>query len=119
MRSAAIRKKNGPDTVVQPSKRLYRLSDEDIALETDAFLERSGPPSFEFPFTRDNYYMLLSYLPNRRWDSSEEGRWLYYGALHDNDLAWATRMYEREQTFQSVVVSQKSTEVEPAPAVSA
>jgi hypothetical protein len=98
LRSASVRTKKSPPTLLPPSNRLYRLSESDIALGTDAFLNRSGPPSFEFPFTRDNYYMLLSYLPNRRWVSLEgEGSWIYYGALHENDLAWAERIHEREK----------------------
>ena len=98
VRSAAIRKKNGPlETEVNPSKRLYHLSKDDIAPETDTFLERSGPPSFEFPFTRDNYYTLVSYLPNRRWD---EGGWLYYGEMmHERDLVWAKWAYDREKNL--------------------
>jgi hypothetical protein len=94
LRSATLRNRRGESTVLPPANRLYRLSEADIALETDAFLQRSGPPSFEFPFTRDNYYMLLSYLPNRRWLSLEEGKWLYHGALHETDVAWAARVHE-------------------------
>lgn len=94
LRSATLRNRRGESTVLPPANRLYRLSEADIALETDAFLQRSGPPSFEFPFTRDNYYMLLSYLPNRRWVSQEDGKWLYYGALHETDVAWATGGHE-------------------------
>ena len=26
-----------------------------------------------------------------------EGSWIYYGALHENDLAWAERIHEREK----------------------
>jgi hypothetical protein len=100
LRSSTLRHKSRPPTLLPPSNRLYRLSSSDIALESDAFLSRSGPPNFEFPFTRDNYYMLLSYLPNRRWVSVKgegEGGWIYYGALHENDLGWAGRMYEVER----------------------
>lgn len=42
--------------------------------------------------------MLLSYLPNRRWVNREgKGSWTYYGALHEYDLSWTGRVYEREQ----------------------
>jgi hypothetical protein len=86
------------------------MSEEDAAFETDFFLERSGPPSTEFPFHRDSYYMLegtkttcvlqssglnlnTAYLPNRSWNG-EELRWMYMPALqHDRDVemakAWA------------------------------
>jgi len=39
-------------------RRRFRMSEEDEAAETDAFLERSGPPSVEIPYMRDKYYML-------------------------------------------------------------
>jgi len=39
-------------------RRRFRMSEEDVASETDAFLERSGPPSLEIPYMRDKYYML-------------------------------------------------------------
>ena len=97
MRSATLRNRKGQATgqFHPPPNRLYRLSEADVALETDAFLQRSGPPSLEFPFSRDNYYTLLSYLPNRRWVTLEQGGyWLYYGALHENDVAWAARLHE-------------------------
>lgn len=103
MRSATLRQKKGRPTILPSSNRLYHLSDSDIVLETDEFLTRSGPPSFEFPFTRDNYYMLLSYLPNRRWvtlEGENQGSWIYYGALHENDLAWANRIYGLEMTLR-------------------
>ena len=64
----------------------FRMTLQDMASGTDAFLERSGPPSADFPFHRDNYYMLEAYLPNRCW-LKEEGRWGYMPAeQHDTDL---------------------------------
>lgn len=64
----------------------FRLTPQDAVLETDEFLQRKGPPSLDFPFHRDNYYMLEAYLPNRSW-FSEEGRWGYMPAeQHDKDL---------------------------------
>lgn len=94
VRQAAIRRKNrSPIRDVPASNRLFHMSGADVASETDAFMQRSGPPSFEFPFTRDNYYTLASYLPNRRWD---EGKWIYYGDLHERDVAWAKMVADRE-----------------------
>jgi len=39
-------------------RRRFRMSEADVASQSDAFLERSGPPSLEIPYMRDNYYML-------------------------------------------------------------
>jgi hypothetical protein len=76
-------------------RRRFRMSPEDAAAETDLFLERSGPPSLDFPFHRDNYYMLEAYLPNRGWSSTQQ-RWMYMPASqHDRDVElvrlWASR----------------------------
>ena len=91
---------------VAPSKRLFHLSAADATAETDVFLARSGPPNFEFPFHRDNYYTLGAYLPNRRWD---EGSWIYYGGeLHERDVAWAVVVAEREARQVQVKEAGKS-----------
>lgn len=71
------------------------MTPENAAAETDEFLKRSGPPSLDFPFHRDNYYMLEAYLPNRGWNS-EAGEWRYMPTTqHDRDVefvkAWALR----------------------------
>lgn len=64
----------------------FRMAAEDAAAGTDEFLQSKGPPSLDFPFHRDNYYMLEAYLPNRSWFSEEE-RWGYMPAeQHDKDL---------------------------------
>ncbi|KUI59070.1 hypothetical protein VP1G_06332 [Cytospora mali] len=73
----------------------------DAASGTDAFLQRSGPPSADFPFHRDNYYMLEAYLPNRCW-FKEQQRWGYMPAeQHDKDLEqirrWASGRKEPDQ----------------------
>ena len=73
---------------VTPASRLYRLSLAEAAQATDEYLERSGPPSHEFPYHRDNYYNLEAYVPNRIW-SKDEQRWKYYASgLHDRDVEW-------------------------------
>ncbi|KAJ9144924.1 F-box domain-containing protein [Pleurostoma richardsiae] len=74
---------------------LMTKADEDT--ETDAFLEREGPPTLDFPFHRDNYYMLEAFLPNRGWNN-EQQRWMYLPAeQHDKDLqyirTWARARY--------------------------
>ena len=41
------------------NKRIHvDMTDSDAAAETDAFLAKHGPPSLEFPYQRDEYYML-------------------------------------------------------------
>lgn len=72
-------------------RRRFRMTNNDETAETDAFLERSGPPTLDFPFHRDNYYMLESYLPNRSW-SSDAQRWMYVPASqHERDLELVQR----------------------------
>ena len=78
------------------------MEPEDAAAETDLFLERSGPPSLDFPYHRDNYYMLEAYLPNRGWDA-EVGEWRYMSALqHDRDVefvkAWMKRVQSKNES---------------------
>lgn len=88
LRSAARSKKKA--TTNSKSSRLYSMTDQDVKEGTDRYLERSGPPSYDFPFHRDNYYALEAYLPNRKW-SSEKREWFYYGLpplQHERDLEW-------------------------------
>ncbi|EXJ80296.1 hypothetical protein A1O1_08438 [Capronia coronata CBS 617.96] len=75
----------------KPQKpRLYHLTDEEAAAGTDEFLERSGPPSYQPIYMRDNYYSVEAFVPSRKWDRDEQ-RWQYYSKWprpHENDLAW-------------------------------
>lgn len=71
------------------------METEDVKPGNDVFLERSGPPSVDFPWHRDNYYMLEAYLPNRGWKAEEE-RWMYMPeSQHDRDvefvMAWSKK----------------------------
>lgn len=71
------------------------MTKEDMEAGTDLFLERSGPPSNDIPFHRDNYYMLEAYVPNRAW-FKHLNQWQYLPASeHDRDVAyivfWATK----------------------------
>ncbi|KAI6378370.1 hypothetical protein MCOR25_002238 [Pyricularia grisea] len=67
-------------------RRRYLLTEEDARSETDAFLERSGPPTIDWPYHRDTYYMLETYLPNRCW-SGDEKRYLYVPAeQHEREV---------------------------------
>lgn len=78
-------------------RRRFRMSREDERAGTDQFLDRSGPPTVDFPFHRDNYYMLEAYLPNRGWNG-EEGRWMYMPAgQHDTDVGMVVRMQRRKE----------------------
>lgn len=67
-------------------RKRFGMTPEDAASGTDEFLHKNGPPSLDFPFHRDNYYMLEAYLPNRSW-FSEDARWGYMPAeQHEKDL---------------------------------
>lgn len=89
------------------------MTPEDAASGTDEFLFKHGPPSLEFPFHRDEYYMLYvdsfyrprlitiltscseAYLPNRWWRKSE-GRWIYtIAGSHERDLELVQRLANR------------------------
>jgi len=75
-------------------RRRFRMTKEDEQAGTDAFLERSGPPTVDFPYHRDNYYMLEAYLPNRSWNS-EESAWAYVPAdQHDRDVQFVGKLVE-------------------------
>lgn len=77
-------------------RRRYRMTEAEAASGHDAFLARSGPPSLDFPFHRDNYYMLEAYLPNRGWNG-ELQRWMYVPeSQHDVDLEVVGRWAERK-----------------------
>lgn len=93
-------------------RRRFRMTKEDADSGTDLFLERSGPPSFDFPFHRDNYYMLEAYMPNRSWIAEHE-KWFYLPAeQHDKDVEvvarWATwRRNKRDaQPTQEIIRNQ-------------
>ncbi|KAI0468165.1 hypothetical protein F4859DRAFT_216545 [Xylaria cf. heliscus] len=82
-------------------RRRFRMTEEDVNSGTDDFLTRSGPPSLDFPYHRDNYYLLETFMPNRSW-SQEFSRWLFVPASqHDRDIEfivmWAERRRKAEQ----------------------
>ncbi|KAF2031737.1 hypothetical protein EK21DRAFT_62407 [Setomelanomma holmii] len=71
------------------------MTDEDAALGADEFLVKHGPPSLEFPYHRDEYYMLEAYLPNRWW-RKVEGRWIYtIAGSHERDVELVQRLSKR------------------------
>ncbi|EXJ62909.1 hypothetical protein A1O7_03352 [Cladophialophora yegresii CBS 114405] len=88
IRSGNWRKKGEKSGAVKP--RTYHLTDAEAAAGTDEFLERSGPPSYQPIYMRDNYYSVEAFVPNRKW-GKEEQKWFYYAKWprpHENDLNW-------------------------------
>ncbi|RFU26929.1 hypothetical protein B7463_g9400, partial [Scytalidium lignicola] len=88
IRSSKWRRKSDKSTIIRP--RLYHLSDAEATSGVDVYLERSGPPSYQPIYMRDNYYNVEAFVPNRKWDK-EQKRWQYYSKwpkAHENDLAW-------------------------------
>ncbi|GAW13434.1 hypothetical protein ANO14919_028200 [Xylariales sp. No.14919] len=78
-------------------RRRFRMTEDDVNSGTDAFLSRSGPPSLDFPYHRDNYYLLETFVPNRSW-SQDRSRWLYVPAeQHDRDIEFVVMWAERRR----------------------
>lgn len=83
----------------------FQMSDEEKASGNDRFLAEVGPPSLDFPFHRDNYYMLEAYLPNRGWDRGERG-WKYMQAdQHEKDLEFILRWTQRRLAVAAALSS--------------
>ncbi|KAF1846042.1 uncharacterized protein K460DRAFT_286403 [Cucurbitaria berberidis CBS 394.84] len=80
------------------NKRIHvAMTEADAESGTDSFLAKHGPPSIEFPYQRDEYYMLEAYLPNRWW-KKVEGRWVYnIAGHHERDLELVQRLASRDQ----------------------
>ncbi|KAH8649128.1 hypothetical protein BX600DRAFT_388791 [Xylariales sp. PMI_506] len=71
----------------------YKMTEEDVDSGTDQFLAAHGPATLDIPFTRDNYYMLEAFLPNRGW-SADYKCWFYVpDEQHETDVrivvSWA------------------------------
>ncbi|KAL6708782.1 hypothetical protein ACN47E_002478 [Coniothyrium glycines] len=79
------------------NKRVHvAMTDDDAASGTDSFLAKHGPLSLEFPYQRDEYYMLEAYLPNRWWRKNER-RWVYtIAGQHERDLELVQRLAKRD-----------------------
>ena len=91
-------------------RRRFRMTLEDENAGTDAFLERSGPPTLDFPFHRDNYYMLEAYLPNRSWNGDQE-RWMYVPAeQHEMDVEFVLRGAQRRRAREQETTEQVAVE---------
>ncbi|KAI0968321.1 hypothetical protein F4678DRAFT_442708 [Xylaria arbuscula] len=78
-------------------RRRFRMTEDDVNSGIDEFLTRSGPPSLDFPYHRDNYYLLETFVPNRSW-SQDLFRWLYVPAeQHDRDIEFVVMWVERRR----------------------
>ncbi|SMQ55096.1 unnamed protein product [Zymoseptoria tritici ST99CH_3D7] len=84
-----------------PSTPLYDITTEDVKAENDAFLERKGPSSLEFPYVRDMYHYIHAWVPNRGWSKQKE-KWMYpgeeTGKLHRQDIAWVVERFGTQGT---------------------
>ena len=72
----------------------FRLTKEEMKLGTDAFLQQEGPPTFDYPYSRELYYMLEAFLPGRSWVVADR-KWVYVSQTqewHQHDLAMLVRM---------------------------
>ena len=97
-------------------RRRFRMSAEDAAAGTDEFLERSGQPTFDFPYHRDNYYMLETYMPGRSW-IAEHKAWAYLTAdTHDKDLEGLARWARVRQEQAAAASARVDSVPEPVSA---
>jgi hypothetical protein len=72
----------------------FRLSEADARAGIDAFLQQEGPPTVEFPYSRELYYMLEVFLPARSWVATHQ-KWVYMShsqEWHEMDLDMLVRM---------------------------
>lgn len=82
----------------------FRMTPADVASGTDAFLDRSGPPTVDFPYNRDNYDMLEAFMPSRSWIKDDQ-KWVYVPAdQHERELRLLER--QRHDVPPSTAVSQ-------------
>ncbi|KAI0446853.1 hypothetical protein F4803DRAFT_421784 [Xylaria telfairii] len=91
-------------------RRRFRMTEEDVNSGTDEFLTRSGPPSLDFPYHRDNYYLLETFMPNRSW-SQEFSRWLFVPASqHDRDIEFIMMWAERRRKAEEQALEDRARE---------
>jgi hypothetical protein len=72
----------------------FRISEADARAGTDAFLQQEGPPTVEFPYPRELYYMPEVFLPARSWVATHQ-KWVYMSHTqewHEMDLDMLVRM---------------------------
>ena len=108
IRSAKWRKKG--EKITTPKPRLYHLTDAEVEAGRDEYLERSGPPSYQPIYMRDNYYSVEAFVPNRKWDK-EAHRWQYYSKWpkpHENDLAWLVARSTPQQPLTQALLDREA-----------
>ncbi|KAH8888420.1 hypothetical protein GQ53DRAFT_748853 [Thozetella sp. PMI_491] len=81
----------------------FSMTQADVDGGRDAFLNGLGPPTIDFPYHRDSYYLLEAYIPNRSW-IKERNEWVYMPAeQHEKDVEiavmWAAWRKKREQSL--------------------
>ena len=88
-------------------RRHFHLAEAEVRAGSDGFLEREGPPTFDYPYSRELYYMLEAFLPGRSWVATRQ-KWVYasHGVeWHQIDLAMLVKAdAERQQLHQSSVI---------------
>jgi hypothetical protein len=88
----SIRRHHGNES---DKRKHVDMTAEDAARGDDAFLQKAGPLSLEFPFNREEYYMLEAYLPNRWWKKKDQ-EWVYnLAGQHERDLEFLQRIANR------------------------
>ncbi|KAK4120347.1 hypothetical protein N657DRAFT_625238 [Parathielavia appendiculata] len=90
----------------------FHITDEDQRVGTDSFLQRKGPPTVEYPYARDFYYMLEAFLPCRNWVEARQ-QWVYVSQAqewHEIDLRMLVDMdaMKRQQSAPPIQVSNPS-----------
>ncbi|KAK5653438.1 hypothetical protein OQA88_8923 [Cercophora sp. LCS_1] len=80
-------------------RRRFRMTEEDVRAGTDAFLERSGPPTVSIPAHRDEYYMLEAFLPGRSWIKDHNEWWYLPPAGHDTDIRLLCRWVANQEAI--------------------
>lgn len=111
IRSGKWRKKGEKLSIPKP--RTYHLTDAEAAEGTDEYLERSGPPSYQPPYMRDNYYTIEAFVPNRKWDK-EIQKWMYYAKWprpHENDLNWIVSRFTPKPGVKTPQYEPRNTDV--------
>lgn len=72
----------------------FHPTEDEMKAGTDAFLQREGPPTFDYPYSRELYYMLEAFLPGRSWIAAQQ-RWIYVSQTqewHEMDLELLVKM---------------------------
>jgi hypothetical protein len=96
----------------------FQMTDEDKRTGTDSFLQREGPPTVEYPYSRDFYYMLEAFLPCRSWVAGRQ-QWAYVSQTeewHEMDLKMLVEMDATRRRMTGAPVIQAPCNGYDAPA---